>query len=101
RLPRRSADTWRRRDEGREAAVARRGADADEDSGATDRVRGCAATAARADGTGCARGVARRAADHVSPRAGTDEGPSQIAVRLEARAGVRRHREDARRRAAG
>jgi N-acetylated-alpha-linked acidic dipeptidase len=65
----RPADAGRRRELRRRAAAAREGADAHEDPGAADLVRRRAAAARGAVRPGRARGVARRPADHLPPRA--------------------------------
>ena len=64
---------------------ARRTRDADEDPGAADLVRRRAAAARGARRPGRARRLARRAADHVSPRPGPGEGAPEARVRLGAR----------------
>ena len=57
-------------------------ADDPEDSGAADLVRRRAAAAEGAEGTGRAGRLARRAADHVSRRAGPGAGAREARVRL-------------------
>ena len=77
---------------GRAAPRSRRVADDPEDSGAADLLRRRAAAAAQPQGTGRARRLARRAADHVSRRRRPGEGPPEAGVRLEHPSALRRHR---------
>ncbi len=90
----RPADSGDRSDEGRQTDRPQGRADDHEDPRAPDLLRrreAAARGARRADGAG---GMARRAADHVSDRAGAREGPLEARLRLEARPRQRRHRED-------
>ena len=77
---------------GRAAARARGVEDTPQDSGPADLLRRGAAAAAQSQGTGRARIVARRAADHVSRRRRTGEGPSQAGVRVGQSSALQRHR---------
>ena len=72
------------------------GDDADEDSGAADLLRRRQPLLAGARRPGGADGLARRAADDVSPRPRAGEGASEAGVRLDAEADLRRHRHAAR-----
>ena len=97
----RPADPGRGRHEGRPAHRPQGRRHDHEDPGAADLLRRCQAAARRPRGPGRPGELARGPADHLSHRPGAREGPPQARVRLEARAGQRRHRDDPRRRLAG
>ena len=79
---------------GATAPRAGRRADHHEDSGAADLVWRRAAAARSDDRARCAGGLARRAADHLSPRPGSCAGASEGHRELGDQAALRRHRED-------
>ncbi len=97
----RPADPGRGGHEGRRAARPQGRGHDHEDPGAPDLLRGREAAARRPRGAGCAGELARGPADHLPRRPGTRQGPLEARLRLEARAGQRRHRHDSGRRLAG
>src|ERR1019366_7236607 len=86
------AHARRRRDEGREPPRPQGRADAREDSRPAALVGRRAAVSEGSLGPRRARGVARRAALHVSPRARSPDGSPEARVRLADGAGARRPR---------
>ena len=96
----RSSDAGHRRDEGRPAPRAQGRGDADEDPGASDRLRRREAAARGPRRAGRAGGLARRASAHLPDRPRPGEGAPQARVRLEDRSRAQRRGEDSRQRVA-
>ncbi len=78
-----------------------RGPDGAQDPGDADLIRRCAAAAGGAGRPGRARQLARRAAHHLSPRAGPGTGAPGDQLGLGPEAAVRRDRQGARQRVPG
>ena len=100
RLSRRSADSGRGRDQGRQAPRHHRGQDHHHHSRAAHFLRRRAAAAGGDHRPGGSGKLARRAAHHLSHRAGPGESSSGGQVELGHQAHLRRDREDSRQRRA-